>query len=221
MSDHSSSNDHEPKLFETIRTLRAMRRLKPAPVPPELLKKVLAAGVCAPSGQNTQPWAFVVLRSAETKLFFGTRYLSAMKKAFGERLRLSADDVSANARTLRAAYHLALHMHEAPLILLVCGRRDWPFAVPAEKRVGKAPPSYGSVYPCVQNILLACRGLGLAASLTTLHQLFDDELCARLEIPAAYGIVSAIPIGYPAGKFGPVSRQDPANVTYFDRWGAL
>ena len=219
MSEHSSQHA-EPKLFDTIHTMRAMRRLKPDPVPLELLKRVIAAGVCAPSGQNTQPWAFVTLRSAETKEFFGSRYLSAMEKGFGDRLRRLANDHSSNARTLRAAHLLAQHMHEAPLILLVCGLRDWPFAVPADKRVGKAPPSYGSVYPCIQNILLACRGLGLAASLTTLHQMFDDELCTHLEIPAEYGIVAAIPIGYPAGKFGPVSRQDPENVTYFDRWGA-
>jgi len=219
MSDHHWPNDHEPLLFDTIHTLRAMRRLKADPVPRELIRKVLAAGVCAPSGQNTQPWAFVVLDDPSTKQFFGTRYLGAMEKAFGERLRLSAHEHSSNARTIRAAYHLAQHMHEAPVILLVCGRRDWPFAVPTERRVGKAPPSYGSVYPCVQNILLACRGLGLGASLTTLHQMFADELCEHLEIPDEFGIVAAIPIGYPSGEFGPVSRQDPVNVTFFDRWG--
>ena len=96
------SQTAEPTLFETIHTMRAMRRLKPDPVPLELLKKVIAAGVCAPSGQNTQPWAFVTLRSAETKEFFGSRYLSAMEKAFGDRLRRIANDHSGSARTHRA-----------------------------------------------------------------------------------------------------------------------
>ena len=72
--------------------------------------------------------------------------------------------------------------HEAPVLLLVCGERDWPFAVAAEDRKGLAPPSYGSTFPAVQNILLACRALGLGATLTTLHQMFETELCERFGI---------------------------------------
>jgi nitroreductase len=114
--------------------------------------------------------------------------------------------------------YLAEHFHEVPVLLLVCGMRDWPIAVPPEERVGKAPPSYGSVYPCIQNILLACRGLGLGASLTTAHMIFHDELVARLGVPDSYGIVAILPIGYPQGKFGPVERRPAEEFTYFDRW---
>ena len=61
--------------------------------------------------------------------------------------------------------------------------------MPQEERVGKAPPNYGAVYPCVQNILLACRAVGLGAALTTMHQVFEDELCERFAIPDEYGVV--------------------------------
>ena len=111
------------------------------------------------------------------------------------------------------------HMHEFPLLLLVCGLRDWPFRVPMSERVGKAPPNYGAIYPCVQNILLACRAVGLGAALTTMHQVFEDELHERFGIPDEYGVVVTIPIGYPLGRFGPVRRKPAEDVTYFDRWG--
>ena len=129
------------------------------------------------------------------------------------------EDRSSQARIARAAMYLAEHMHEVPVLLLVCGLRDWPFSVSKEKRVGKAPPSYGSIYPCVQNILLSCRGLGLGASLTTMHQLFEEELHERFGIPEQYGVVALIPIGFPQGKFGPVSRRPAPEVTHFNRWG--
>jgi nitroreductase len=110
-------------------------------------------------------------------------------------------------------------MKDVPILLFVCGQRDWPFGVRAEERVGLAPPSYGSVYPCIQNILLACRGLGLGASLTTIHQIFEQEIVDLLDIPKEFGIVAVIPIGYPLGKFGPVGRRPPSEQTFFERWG--
>lgn len=206
-------------IFETIYSMRAMRRLKTDPVPIEMIRKILDAGIRAPSGQNLQAWAFVVLQDPTNKKFFQERYHKAMMDRFGERLMPKPYDTSSSARVVRSAVHLAEHMHEAPVLLLVCGKRDWPFSVPAEKREGKAPPSYGSIYPCVQNILLSCRALGLGASLTTMHQMFEDELCQRLGIPDDYGVVATIPIGFPEGKFGPVKRRPAPEVTHFDRWG--
>ena len=207
----------DPAFFDLVGNMRAMRRLKPDPVPLELLRKVLSAGVKAPSGMNTQPWAFVVVRRPDGKKWFADRYGAAIRERFGG-FRPSDDD-SPMMRQLRALQYQTDHMHEFPLLLLVCGLRDWPFRVPKEERVGKAPPNYGAVYPCVQNILLACRAVGLGAALTTMHQVFEDELSERFAIPDDYGVVVTIPIGYPLGKFGPVGRKPAEEVTYFDRWG--
>ncbi len=104
--------------------------------------------------------------------------------------------------------------------MVVCGLRDWPFKVPEAERVGLAPPNFGAIYPCVQNILLACRAVGLGAALTTMHQVFEGELMERFEIPVEWGVVVTMPIGFPMGKFGPVRRRPAESVTYFDRWGA-
>ena len=207
-----------PPFFDLVGQMRAMRRLKPDPVPLATLRKVLDTGVKAPSGMNTQPWSFVVIHDDEGKRWFGDRYRDAIATRFGG-LSVDEDDRSPMGRQLRALRYQMDHIHESPLILLVCGKRDWPFKVPEAERKGLAPPNYGAAYPCVQNILLACRALGLGATLTTMHQVFEEELHARYGIPTEYGVVVSIPIGWPLGRFGPVRRRRAAEVTYFGAWG--
>jgi nitroreductase len=207
-----------PPFFDLVGQVRAMRRLKPDPIPLETVRKVLQAGVQASSGMNSQPWRFVAIQSREKLEWFGARYKTAIDTRFGP-LGIAEGDDSSMARTLRAVEYQANHMQESPLILLVAGKRDWPFKVPKNERVGLAPPNYGAVYPCVQNILLACRSLGLGAALTTMHQVFEDELHAHFNIPTDYGVVVSIPIGYPMGRFGPVKRTPASELTYFDSWG--
>ena len=153
------------------------------------------------------------------KKFVQERYLRYTNERFRTLVDSLAGDNSPHARMLRTVLHLAEHLHEAPVLLFVCGHRDWPATVHRERRVGKAPPPYGSIYPCVQNILLACRALGLGASLTTIHQMFEDELHERFRVPEEVAIVALIPIGFPVGKFGPVRRTPAAELTHFDHWG--
>ena len=136
-----------PGLFEILHNTRAMKRLKPDPVPLELIRKVLDAGTQAPSGVNTQPWEFVVVRDVETKKWIQERYLHFSRERFGALVISLETTDTPHARMLRTVMHLAEHLHEAPVLLFVCGHRDWPAAVPVEKRVGKAPPPYGSIYP--------------------------------------------------------------------------
>ena len=214
-----STLDPNPPFFDLVGNMRAMRRLKSDPIPLDLLRKVLDAGIKAPSGMNTQPWAFLAIREPDAKRWFADHYTAAIESRFGGVIENREGDNSTRARQLRALRYQMDHMHEFPVLLIVCGLRDWPFRVPEPERVGLAPPNYGAIYPCVQNILLACRALGLGAALTTMHQVFEDQLHERFEIPIEYGVVVTIPIGYPLGKFGPVRRKPAENVTYFDRWG--
>ena len=218
MSENSNTLSGNPPFFDLVGQVRAMRRLKPDPVPLETLRKVLEAGVQASSGMNTQPWAFLVISEPDQRAWFSERYSQAIESRFGGFEQLRDDDNSSLARQMRAVKYQCDHMHEFPLILLVAGKRDWPFKVAEEDRVGLAPPNYGAVYPCVQNILLACRSLGLGAALTTMHQVFEDELHAHCKIPDDFGVVVSIPIGWPIGEFGAVSRKPAADVTYFNSW---
>lgn len=198
--------------------MRPMRRLKPDPIKKEILTEILDAAVCAPNALNTQPYKFIVLEDPAEKAWFGKSYDEAMKLRFTPILP-NEDDNSKHARNLRTAMRFGKTMKDVPVLLVVCGKRDWPYSVDKKDRMGQAPPSPGSVYPCVQNILLGCRAKGLGASLTTMHQVFEDELSQRLLIPEEYGIVAVIPIGYPKGNFGPVSRVPTSGLTYKDKWG--
>ena len=218
MSQEDSSQRLFPEFFDLVGNVRAMRKLKPDPVPIDLIRKVLNAGVQAPSGQNLQPWSFVLITEEEHKAWFGKKYGEAIES----RMRVTIEDVAKGADIhpdMKAVIYQIEHMHEFPFILLVCGKRDWPFKVKQEDRVGLAPPNFGAVYPCVQNILLACRSVGLGAALTTMHQVFEEELHAYFNIPDEFGVVVTMPIGWPMGNFGPVTRKPAETKTYFDRWG--
>jgi nitroreductase len=206
--------------FDLVSNVRSMRRLKTDPIPLSVLRKVLQAGVQASSGQNTQPWKFVAITEPEAKGWFAERYRAAILSRFGK-VNEYADGQTAMGRQLKALTYQMDHMQEFPVLLLICGERDWPFKVPESERVGMAPPNYGAVYPCTQNILLACRALGLGAALTTMHQVFEEELHDYFEIPEEFGVVVTMPIGYPLGKFGTVRRKPAEDKTFFNRWGNL
>ena len=212
-------SDEKLSFFDLVGNVRAMRRLKPDPVPLDLIWKVLNAGVKAASGQNKQPWKFVLVADPEKKKWFAERYTAAIESRFpaaANRKEIPREKLHPDSRAL---FYQMDHMQEFPYLLLVCGERDWPFKVPEEKRIGLAPPNYGAVYPCVQNILLACRSVGLGAALTTMHQVFEDELHEYFKIPIDFGVVVTIPIGWPKGKFGPVTRISAQEKTFIDSWG--
>ena len=204
------------EFFEVIKNMRSMRRLKKDPVPLELLRKVLDAAVHAPSGQNTQAWGFLAVQDKSAKEWLAVHYEEAMKDRFG---RLKASDDSSYGRLIKSVQYQIDHFADTPVVVLACAKRDWPFAVAEKDRVGLAPPSYGSIYPAIQNILLACRALGVGATLTTMHQMFEEKMHARFNIPEEFGVVAMIPIGFPQGRFGPVRRVPAEEVTYFDMWG--
>ncbi len=199
-------------LFEAIYSQRAIRRLKPDPVPDELIHKLIEAATKAPSGGNTQPWSFVVIRDAASKQKIGEWYLEAWNKTYGamtEEQRAQAAPTL--GRVYGAAEHLAFHLSEVPVMIMVC-------AVGAPARGPGASARYGSVYPAVQNLLLAALGLGLGASLTTLHKMHEDDVKALLHIPENVETIALIPIGYPKGKYGPTTRRPVAEVTHYERW---
>jgi nitroreductase len=116
-----------------------------------------------------------------------------------------------------AASHLAEHLHEAPVLLLVCMLPRTLVLPPDPESEPPSPAAlYASIFPAVQNILLACRAYGLGA---TLHLLYEKGIKERLRIPPEIETVAMLPIGYPVGRFGPTSRASVEEVTYWDEWG--
>jgi nitroreductase len=207
-----SNESQGPDLFEIIRTTRSMRRLKPDPVPNELIRKIIEAGVCAPSGGNMQRWRFLVVRDPKVKETVGALYKRAWDEQVAPRYR-SGDPAPGTSRErfermLAAAEHLANHIHEAPVWVVPCLEGATP-----TRTAGS------SIYPAVQNMLLAARALGLGATLTTLYLQFEKEAEAALSLPPNFHSYALLPIGYPMGRFGPVRRIALPDVVYEDQWG--
>ena len=202
-----------PDLFEIIESCRAMRRLKPDPVPDDLVAKILHAGVCAPNGGNTQKWRFLVIKDRKIKQAVQVFYKRAFDEVIGPRYRTSQPPPGVTKeRYLRqhaAVEYLTEHFHEAPVWIVACLEDG-----PTPNRMAGS-----SIYPAVQNMVLAARALGLGTTLTTRHMLYEKEADAALGLPAGVHSYAILPIGYPMGKFGPVGRGPLSEIVYQDRWG--
>lgn len=202
-----------PDLFEIIENTRAMRRLKPDPVPDELIAKILRAGACAPNGGNTQKWRFLVIKDRKIKEAVAVWYKKAFDEWIGPRYRSSEPPPGVTKerylRQVAAVEYLTDHYAEAPVWIVAC-LEDGP------------NPNRGtgsSIYPAVQNMVLATRALGLGTTLTTRHLHFEKEAEAALGLPEGVHSYAILPIGYPMGKFGPVGRGPLKEIVYQDRWG--
>lgn len=201
-------------VFDIIHTTRAMRRLKPDPVPDDLVRKILEAGVAAANGGNYQRWRFLVIKDTAVKKAVQVWYKKAFDEVVGPRYASSPPPpgVSAEkyARQHHAVEHLTEHFHEAPVWIVACLDE------------GKNTPtrtSGASIYPAVQNMLLAARALGLGSTLTTRHLLYAKEAEAALGLPEGVHSYAILPIGWPMGKFGPVGRTKLEDVVFNERWG--
>lgn len=206
---------HPPfDLYEAIYTTRSMRRLKPDPVPPELIVKVIEAATMGPSGGNRQPWMFVVVREAEMKEFVAVRYRAAWERYFTPAARaiVAEDPQSQKGRVLRSAKYLAEHIGEAPILIFGCVKRYTDKA-----RAGE--PMQNALFPAIQNLCLAARGYGLGTSITGLHMMFGAEIDAKLGVPSEYANIALIPMGYPKGRWARPDRKPALSVAFWERWG--
>jgi nitroreductase len=206
----------DPKLFDIMFTTRAMRRLKPDPVPPELIEKILRAGQAAPNGGNTQQWGFIVVDDPAVKrqvqAYYKRAYDEFVSGYYGQHKAATPEGPARDKmeRQQAAVAHLTEHLHEAPVWIVACVRDG----------AGKAlKGGGGSIYPAVQNMLLAARALGLGSVLTTRHMLFGEEVDAIFGLPQGVSAYAILPIGYPEGKFGPVGRKPIEDFVHRNRWG--
>ncbi len=204
----------ENNVFTIMQTTRAMRRLKPDPVPDELIRKVLEAGACAANGGNFQRWRFLVIKDPKIKQAVQVFYKRAFNAVVGPRYSTSPPPPGVTQerymRQHAAVQYLTEHFHEAPVWIVAC--LDEGNAAPTRW-------SGASIYPAVQNMLLAARALGLGSTLTTRHLLHEKEAEAALGLPPGVHSYAILPIGWPLGKFGPVGRGALSDIVYQDKWG--
>ena len=212
------------ELMDAVMTLRSMRRLtNDPPVTAAEIEHCLRAAVQAPNGGNVQPWQFVVLmdpdqrrRVAEPFGRAAERYLAAL-----DAVRPRSDDDRAERawqRNVTLTRHLAAHLADTPLVLFVLT----PYPNRLEDVEG--PIEIGgleaSIFPAVQNFLLAARDLGLGTTLTTLVKVYEDEVKEICGIKPHHEIVALVPVGRPIGSFGTPPRRAAETVTSWDVYGA-
>ena len=203
------------ELLEGLATTRAIRRYLPDPIPDEDLASILWHASRAPSGSNRQMFRFVALRDGpvakQAKALLGQSFRegwNAKRSGDGYTEGSGTADDSPKARMARTMQHFVDHFEETPVVILAC-------------LVRYRKPTYAegaSVYPAVQNLLLAARALGYGGVITGWHRDVEDELRELLGIPDGVAIHATIPLGRPAGRHGPVRRRPLREVVYEDRW---
>jgi nitroreductase len=202
-------------LEEVMRTQRALRRLKPDPVDDGLVLHLIELALKAPTGSNAQNWEFVVVKDPAVKVRLGrlNRCAWNIYSAFGRRMANRAGD-QAMLRIIDAVDWQANHFAEIPVLVVACLKgfiAPWPPFVTASM--------YGSIFPSVQNLLLAARAAGLGAVLITMP-LWNRFLARRvLGLPWYVAPCAVVPLGWPIGRYGPTHRRPVAEVVSLDRYG--
>ncbi len=213
MSESSADRDG-PGVFEVMSTCRAMRRLRPDPVPDAVVRRLVEAANYAPSGRNLQRARWIIVRDPAQRRRLGDfNRRASLDHATAEReagRELPHHERDRRRRMWDAVLWQAEHMHEAPVIVVACCVMD---------DATQDPGRYASsVWPGVQNLLLAARASGLGAVPTTYALAFRDELESVLELPRHVRAQAVIPVGFPVGRFGPVRRLAVDDVMMCDSW---
>ncbi len=229
MIEQTHDSAEEIRLFEAMYSARAMRWLKPDPVPAHLIARILEAATQAPNAGNRQNWLFVVVRDAEQRRRIGDIYRRVslwVLQRYQHQGKPANQSQAEYDRMMKGGTHLYDHMADAPVLLLPCLRIkpfDLPPEISAEVRsamTAAAPWTAGaSIYPAMQNIILACRALGLGTLPTTNHTIAEDEIKAVLDLPPEVRTFALMPIGYPERNFGPLTRRPVSEVAILDHYG--
>lgn len=211
-------------LEEAMRSQRALRRLRPDPVDDELLLHVLDLALRAPNGGNRQNVEFLVLKDPAAKAGLARLNRTAWN-LYGSVWRFFAAGDNETLRAMKAVDYAAEHYAEAPVLVVACLRvvRYGPivsgFRLPFPAFWDAI--FYGTAFPAVQNLLLACRAAGLGAALNVMP-LWNLTLArATLGLPLWVTPVAVVPIGWPMGHYGPTARPAVESVVHVDRWNHL
>ena len=206
----------EMGLFEAMYNCRAMRKLDTKAVPEELLVKLIDAANQAPSGSNMQNGRWIVVRDAAVKQKLADLNRAGVEAYVGPQSgragSLPHQSAAKRQRMLDAVLWQMEHMHEIPALVIAC--LDFGQKVDA----ATAARGGGSIWPGVQNLLLAARALGLGAAPTTLALGDREAVAEALNLPESMVAYCLIPVGYPLGRFGPVTRKPVEEILRFDRW---
>jgi len=210
-------------LFEAIETTRAVRRFAETPVTDEEILACIRAAAQGPSGGNIQPWQFLAVTDAAVKRALGDvyrraydRYHPALVKALPP---FRSDQERASwERMAAASQHLADHLGEAPALVLFL-MPNISMTLQDEQGPLDVGTPFASIYPAVQNFMLAARGLGIGTTLTTVYRIYQSDVRQACSIPDRYEVIAMIPMGRPLKEFRPGRRRPVENVTHWNTFG--
>jgi nitroreductase len=196
-------------VLEGISSLRSVRKFEPDPIPDDKLRIILESASKAASGSNTQPWEFVVVRDAKMK----ARLKEPMLRTWLERLAGGIGMSQGMRDVYDEATQMLRNTEKVPVIIYCCLDLD---------RVGKSEEvRYASIYPAVQNLMLAAHALGLATCLTahgSTPARGEPEVKKILGVPDQVKIACLVYLGYPAVRLGPPKRRPLEKFTHYDHW---
>jgi nitroreductase len=211
------------EMYEGLLTTRAIRRFTTEPVSDDDITAILRVAQQAPSGGNIQPWQFVVVTDPTVRAELGViyracyqRYEAALLPTVGP--HRTPEDHASWDRTLAASRHLAEHLGEVPVLIAIC-MPDITLTLSDAEGDLDIGTLAASVFPAVQNLILAARSLHLGAALTTVFRIRHDEVRALLDVPDHQQVVALVPVGHPVGHFGMARRRPVSSVTHWNRWG--
>ena len=210
-------------LYDALLTTRAMRRFTDEPVSEDDIRHCLRAAVQAPSGGNIQPYQFLVVTDPERRAAIGEIYLRAWNRyspAVAASMPPFKDDDAAARwqRNVDASDDLARTFGEVPVHVLVVVPK-MSMAVRDDEGEMDVGPVYASVYPAVQNLILAARDRGLGTVLTTVYRIHEDEVRELCGIPDRYEVAAILPLGHPKGRWGVAPRRPAEALTNWEQWG--
>jgi nitroreductase len=204
-------------LEHAMLTQRAVRKVLPDPVDDAIVLRCIELALKAPTGSNGQNWEFVVVKDRQLKERLAGQYRQVWKVYGGIGRRILARDDPSMMKVLDAVEWQVAHFAEIPVVVVACLRGGRP-------PIGPLPPVgessyYGSIYPSVQNLLLAARAMGLGASLITLPLWSTTAVRRILGLPISVQPCCAVPLGWPRGSYGPTTRRSVGEVVHLDRFG--
>ncbi len=205
--------DFRMPLSEAMETQRAIRRLKPDPVDDEILLRLIGLAIKAPTGSNAQNWEFIIVKDTSIKKELARLNWQAWR--LGRRIgQWTTRHNPSSRKVLDAVEWQADHLEEVPVIVVACLKGLYiPF-------LHISTTSYfGSIFPSVQNLLLAARAVNLGAALTTLPLWNLISVRRILGLPWNITPCAMIPLGWPLGHYGPTTRKAVHEVVSFDRFG--
>ena len=205
--------DFRMPLSEAMDTQRAIRRLKTDPVDDEVILRLIELALRAPTGSNAQSWEFIVVRDPKIKKALA-RLNRQVWRLYARIGRWATRHDVKRRRLLGAVQWQADHLEEAPVIVVACLRGTYiPFF-----HISTAT-YFGSIFPAVQNLLLAARAVNLGATLTTIPLWNLFSMRRILGLPWNITPCAVIPLGWPLGRYGPTTRKPVHEVVSFDRFG--